>query len=73
MRLHTEYRPSLKIHRTFIGRNESGEQIEERGLASAIGTENAHDLAPTNLQIDITHGMKTTETLVDLFDIEKVV
>ena len=47
----------------FVGAEQAAEHADERGLAAAVGTEEAADLALADLQIDVIDGRALAEPL----------
>ena len=60
----------MAVHRngTIIRRDEPGDHIEDGGLARAIGTKEAHGLAPVDAEADAPDDRAAAEALADLGD-----
>jgi hypothetical protein len=51
-----------------IGHDEPGDDIEKRGFAGPIGTDQAINLTALDMQSHIVEGLKTAEPLADAFN-----
>jgi len=61
---------SAKPHHSRIGRQRAGEDIEQRGLAGAVGTDDADGLVGPNLEVHLFEHEERSETLVDAHGLE---
>src|SRR5690606_5003008 len=51
---HGHFQRRAEFYGAAIGRQEAGEELDKRGLARAIGTDNAKPVAPQNAGREIT-------------------
>src|SRR5215510_10175235 len=71
MGLETRERMAVEVHGSRIGRQESGEQVEQRGLARAVGPEHAGDRTRLQREGYVLDGMQAAEALVEAVDLEE--
>src|SRR5437868_9553825 len=57
--------------RAAVGRDLAGDQIEQRGLTGAIGTDDQPPLARRDIEIDVRGHAQTAERLVQTIDAER--
>ena len=61
---------SVENNFSRIGLEHSGQLGDERGLASAIGSDDRVDLAGQNVEIEVLGGRYAAEMLVQSFDLQ---
>src|SRR5216683_562833 len=71
VRLEAADRLAVEDDAAGVGGDEAGEQVEERGLAGAVGAEDAGDLAGLEREGDVLHGGEAAEALGEALDLEE--
>ena len=64
-------RTAVEMHGSGIEQNESGEKVENRGLAGAVWPKHARDRAGLQREGDILDGMQSAESLVEALDLQE--
>ena len=59
----TAYVVAEHLARAAVDRQQGGEHLEHRGLAGAVGSEDAEDLAAADLEVDVVDGALVAEGL----------
>ena len=55
---------AVEHHPALLGPIQPSEHVEQRGLAGAIGAQQAADLAATDAQVNAMQGLQATEELL---------
>ena len=60
----------LETDRPAVARIYAGQEIDQRGLAGAVGTDDRDKFAAPDIEIDAIGGRETSELLPQLFDLQ---
>jgi hypothetical protein len=56
-------RAAVELHRAGAGRKDTGDHVEGRGLAGAVGADQRVDCARRHVEVDIVHRAQAAEAL----------
>src|SRR5439155_1907930 len=72
VRLGADDGDALEVDGALGGRVEAGEQVKHRGLASAVGPDEADDLAGVDRQVEAAHRGEPAESLGERVDLQEI-
>ena len=61
---------AVEVDAATVGLDEAGDHVEHRGLAGAVGTEQADRLAAPDIEADASHDLAAGKALLDAVDRE---
>ncbi len=71
VRWHAEHRLAVEVDVALRRRVQTGEHVEERGLAGAVGTDEGDDRAERDVEVDVVDGGEAAELHPHLTGIEQ--
>ncbi len=63
--------PVLEADAARVGPEVTGDEVEERGLARAVGPDDGADRAARNAEADSAHGLEAVEALAEIADVKQ--